>query len=57
VTILVAVGDGFFLGVASADAESESLVSRLSRLGGLPSAPPCLPSLFLFSACSLSLIN
>jgi hypothetical protein len=53
VTILIAVGDDFFLGVASADAESESLVNRLSRLGGLPSAPPCLPSLFLFSACSL----
>ena len=56
VTILVAMGEVFFRGVASADAESESLVNRLSRLGGLPSAPPCLPSLFLFSACSLSLI-
>ncbi|KAH0405495.1 hypothetical protein KCU89_g158, partial [Aureobasidium melanogenum] len=57
VTLLVAVGDDFFLGVASADAESESMVIRLSRLGGLPSAPPCLPSLFLFSACSLFPIN
>jgi len=57
VTILVAVGEGLFLGVASTDAESESLLNRLSRLGGLPSAPPCLPSLFLFSACSLSFIN
>ena len=54
---LLAVGETFFLGVASADAESESLVNRLSRLGGLPSAPPCGPSLFLFSACSLSLIS
>ena len=57
VTILVAMGEGLFLGVASADAESESLVNRLSRLGGLPSAPPCLPSLFLFSACSLLLMS
>jgi hypothetical protein len=57
VVILVADGEGFFLGVASADAESESLVNRLSRLGGLPSTPPCGPSLFLFSTCSLSLIN
>jgi hypothetical protein len=57
VSRLIAVGETFFLGVASADAESESLVNRLSRLGGLPSAPPCGPSLFLFSAYSLSLIG
>jgi len=57
VIILVAMGDEFFLGVASADAESESLVNRGSRLGGLPSAPPYLPSLLLFSARSLSLIT
>ena len=57
VVILVAEGEGLFLGVASADAESESLVNRGSRLRGLPSAPPCGPSLFLFSACSLSLIS
>ena len=56
VNILVAVGETLFLGVASTDAESESLVNRLSRLGGLPSAPPCGPSLFLFSAWSPSLV-
>jgi hypothetical protein len=32
VTILVAMGEVLFLGVASADVESESLVNRLSRL-------------------------
>jgi hypothetical protein len=57
VTILMAIGEGFFLGVASVDAESESWVNRLSRLRGLPSAPPYLPSLFLFSVYSLSLMN
>jgi hypothetical protein len=57
VIILVAASKGFFLGVASTNVESKSLVNRLSRLRGLPSAPPCLPSLFLFSACSLSLMN
>lgn len=57
VTLLVAVGEGFFLGVASTNAESESLVNWLSRLRGLPSTPPYKPSLFLFLACSLSLIN
>jgi hypothetical protein len=57
VVLLIVDGDGFFLGVASADVESESLVNRLSRLRGLPFALPYRPSLFLFSACSLSLMN
>jgi hypothetical protein len=57
VTILIAIGEGFFLGVASTDIELELLVNRLSYLRGLPSTLPYLPSLFLFSTYSLSLIN
>ena len=57
VAILDAIGDGFFLGVASTDIESESLVNRGLRLVGLPLAPPYLPSLFLFSKCSLFLMT
>jgi hypothetical protein len=57
VVILVVDSKGFFLGVASTDIESKSLVNRLLRLRGLPSTLPYLPSLFLFLACSLSLIN
>jgi hypothetical protein len=48
----LAIGEGFPLGMTSADAESQSLVNRMSRLRGLPSAPPHLLSLTFSSACS-----
>jgi hypothetical protein len=38
----MAIGEGFFLGVASIDVESELWVNRLSRLRGLPSVPSAL---------------